>query len=76
MAGINTDNFRLLRVGVIGATGLVGRCLLPVLAEEGYDVVAFSGLMRKNGVCFCQYFMNNFPFEGFINSTMHSYQFF
>ena len=30
------------RVGVIGATGLIGECLLPLLVEKGYDVVAFS----------------------------------
>jgi nucleoside-diphosphate-sugar epimerase len=30
------------RVGVIGATSLIGECLLPLLVEDGYDVVAFS----------------------------------
>lgn len=30
------------RVGVLGATSLVGACLLPRLVEAGYDVVAFS----------------------------------
>jgi nucleoside-diphosphate-sugar epimerase len=30
------------RVGVIGATALVGACLLPLLVEEGYGVAAFS----------------------------------
>jgi nucleoside-diphosphate-sugar epimerase len=30
------------RVGVIGATSLIGDCLLPLLVEDGYDVVAFS----------------------------------
>jgi len=30
------------RVGVIGATSLVGECLLPLLVEKKYDVVAFS----------------------------------
>ena len=30
------------RVGVIGATSLIGECLLPLLVEEGWDVVAFS----------------------------------
>jgi nucleoside-diphosphate-sugar epimerase len=29
-------------VGVIGATSLLGYCLLPLLIEDGYDVVAFS----------------------------------
>jgi len=29
-------------VGVIGATGLVGACLLPALAKAGYDIFAFS----------------------------------
>ena len=30
------------RIGVIGATSLLGECLLPLLIENGYDVVAFS----------------------------------
>ena len=30
------------RVGVIGATSLIGECLLALLIEDGYDVVAFS----------------------------------
>jgi len=30
------------RVGVLGATSLIGDCLLPLLVEDGYDVVAFS----------------------------------
>lgn len=30
------------RVGVIGATSLIGECLLPLLVENGADVVAFS----------------------------------
>lgn len=29
-------------VGVIGATSIVGECLLPMLVKEGYEVVAFS----------------------------------
>lgn len=29
-------------VGVIGATSLVGRCLLPILVESGWRVVAFT----------------------------------
>lgn len=30
------------RVGVIGATSIIGEYLLPLLVEEGWDVVAFS----------------------------------
>ena len=30
------------RVGVIGATSIIGKCLLPLLVEEGWEVVAFS----------------------------------
>lgn len=30
------------RVGVIGATSIVGECLLPLLVKCGWDVVAFS----------------------------------
>jgi nucleoside-diphosphate-sugar epimerase len=30
------------RVGIIGATSIVGEYLLPLLVQEGYDVVAFS----------------------------------
>jgi nucleoside-diphosphate-sugar epimerase len=30
------------RVGVIGATSIIGKCLLPLLVEQGWDVVAFS----------------------------------
>jgi len=33
-------------VGVIGATGAVGRYVLPLLVEEGWDVVAFSRKKR------------------------------
>lgn len=29
-------------VGVIGATSMAGDCLLPLLVEDGYDVIAFS----------------------------------
>ena len=29
-------------VGIIGASSLIGDCLLPLLVEDGYDVVAFS----------------------------------
>jgi nucleoside-diphosphate-sugar epimerase len=34
------------RVGVIGATSLIGECLLPLLVEEGWDVVAFTRRMK------------------------------
>jgi len=30
------------RVGVIGATSIVGEYLLPLLVKEGWNVVAFS----------------------------------
>jgi len=30
------------RIGVIGATSIIGDYLLPLLVEDGYDVVAFS----------------------------------
>jgi hypothetical protein len=30
------------------------------------------GLMRKNGVCFCQNFLDDFSFEPFINSPVDS----
>jgi len=30
------------RVGVIGATSIIGEFLLPLLVEDGYDVMAFS----------------------------------
>jgi NADP-dependent 3-hydroxy acid dehydrogenase YdfG len=30
------------RVGVLGASSIVGEYLLPLLVEEGWDVVAFS----------------------------------
>ena len=30
------------RVGVLGATSIIGEYLLPLLVEEGFDVVAFS----------------------------------
>ena len=30
------------RVGVLGATSFIEECLLPLLVEDGYDVVAFS----------------------------------
>jgi nucleoside-diphosphate-sugar epimerase len=36
------------RVGVIGATSIVGEYLLPSLVEEGWDVVAFS--RRKQNI--------------------------
>ncbi|MFA5252374.1 MAG: hypothetical protein WC454_07305, partial [Phycisphaerae bacterium] len=35
-------NLRKEQVGVIGATSLVGECMLPLLVEKGYEVVAFS----------------------------------
>jgi uncharacterized protein YbjT (DUF2867 family) len=31
-----------LRVGVLGASSLVGRCVLPLLRTDGWEVVAFS----------------------------------
>jgi len=34
------------RVGVLGATGVIGEYLLPLLVEEGWDVVAFSRQAR------------------------------
>jgi nucleoside-diphosphate-sugar epimerase len=34
------------RVGVLGATSLIGDFLLPLLVEDGYDVVAFSRRMK------------------------------
>jgi NAD dependent epimerase/dehydratase family len=39
-----TENMimRKERVGVIGATSIVGECLLPLLIEERFDIVAFS----------------------------------
>lgn len=30
------------RIGVIGATSIIGKCLLPLLLAEGWNVVAFS----------------------------------
>ena len=38
MADTNTEN----RVGVIGASSLVGKCLLPLLTQSGLRVSAFS----------------------------------
>ncbi len=35
-------NTALKRVGVIGATSLIGQALLPVLADAGWNVVAYS----------------------------------
>lgn len=35
------------RVGVIGATSIVGEYLLPLLVEGGWDVVAFSRQKRN-----------------------------
>ena len=32
----------ILKVGVIGATSLVGKCLIPILIKNGIHVVAFS----------------------------------
>jgi nucleoside-diphosphate-sugar epimerase len=34
------------RVGVLGATSIIGEYLLPLLVEEGWDVVAFSRQAR------------------------------
>jgi len=34
------------RVGVLGATSIIGEYLLPILVEEGWDVVAFSRQVR------------------------------
>jgi nucleoside-diphosphate-sugar epimerase len=34
------------RVGVLGATSIIGEYLLPLLVEEGWDVVAFSRQVR------------------------------
>ena len=38
----NADAIKPGRVGVIGATSLVGICLLPMLVESGWQVLAFS----------------------------------
>lgn len=42
------------RVGVLGASSLVGRCLLPLLRAAGHPVVAFTRQKQKSdelGVC-------------------------
>ena len=43
-----TEKMTILKrcVGVIGATSLIGECLLPLLVEDGHDVVAFSRRMQ------------------------------
>lgn len=38
------------RVGVLGATSLVGECLLPVLRDAGWRVVAFSRRAAESGL--------------------------
>lgn len=38
------------RVGVLGASSLVGGCLLPLLSEAGWQVVAFSRFPVENGL--------------------------
>jgi nucleoside-diphosphate-sugar epimerase len=38
------------RVGVLGASGLVGECLLPLLSEAGWQVAAFSRFAVESGV--------------------------
>lgn len=37
------------RVGVLGASSLVGGCVLPVLGDAGWQVVAFSRKTVENG---------------------------
>ena len=38
------------RVGVLGATSLVGECLLPMLRDAGWRVVAFSRRAAESGL--------------------------
>jgi nucleoside-diphosphate-sugar epimerase len=38
------------RVGVLGATSLVGECLLPILRDAGWRVVAFSRRAAESGL--------------------------
>lgn len=44
------------RVGILGATSIVGEYLLPLLVEDGWDVVAFSRLTR-----YLRHPLQNFP---------------
>ena len=37
------------RVGVLGASSLVGGCVLPMLRDAGWQVVAFSRTIAENG---------------------------
>lgn len=39
-----------LRVGVLGASSLVGRCVLPLLRTAGWQVVAFSRAAVESGL--------------------------
>ena len=39
-----------LRVGVLGASSLVGECLLPMLSKAGWRVVAFSRRAAESGM--------------------------
>ena len=39
-----------LRVGVLGASSLVGECLLPMLRDAGWRVVAFSRRAAESGL--------------------------
>jgi len=41
------------RIGVLGATSVIGECLLPLLVNDGWDVVAFSrreAFVKKPGL--------------------------
>ena len=38
------------RVGVLGASSLVGECLLPMLRDAGWQVVAFSRRAAESGL--------------------------
>lgn len=46
------------RVGVIGATSFIGECLMPLLIEEGWEVVAFSRRAQHT-----QHHLKNLPVD-------------
>ncbi len=43
------DTYGCIRIGLLGATSLIGECLIPLLGD-GWDVIAFSRKNSKQGV--------------------------
>jgi len=73
MAAVDSQNNHLYRLDDMTNGIDFSPCFNSLLSGYlKFTSLKKQGLMRKNGVCFCQNFLDDFSFEPFINSPVDS----